>query len=100
MTHTPGPWKVCRFDDGDIFIDGPSKARAAVCKMLPPCGNYTNGETYEKIDVRSENAANARLIAASPMLLEALKNLIRLNEPGILEGLDAARAAIAQAEGR
>jgi hypothetical protein len=47
----------------------------------------------------NQATANARLIAASPMLLEALKNLIRLNEPGILEGLDEARAAIAAAEG-
>ena len=106
MTHTPGPWKVCRFDDGDIFIDGPSKARAAVCKMLPPCGNYTNGETYEKIDVRSENAANARLIASAPELLAACKIGLRIIEAekeacGIYRELaEQIRAAIAAAEGR
>ena len=45
------------------------------------------------------NADYAHLIETAPDLLKELKNLIRLNRPGILEGLDEALAAIAKAEG-
>jgi len=44
--------------------------------------------------------ANARLIAAAPELLAALKGLIDLAGPSCVGACDVARAAIAKAEGR
>jgi hypothetical protein len=47
---------------------------------------------------RQSAYANARLIAAAPELLEALKGLCEVHVPGVGRW-DAARAAIAKAEG-
>lgn len=79
MHHTPGPWTVD-----------------------PVWGLINHGKT-EICALHSGNAANARLIAAAPALLEALLNLVRDNygQPkGVhVPALDAARAAIAKATG-
>ena len=62
MTHTPGPWEIRRVG---IAKDLPvvTSAEHDVCEMR----YNTNGR------LRLEN--NARLIAAAPDLLAALKNL-------------------------
>ena len=46
-----------------------------------------------------ETEANARLSAAAPDLLEALKNMLDDSAPGVVQRYQAARAAIAKAEG-
>ncbi len=83
MNHTPGPWTVSEDN-----------------------WSQTTGDTYSILEESyeaSERKANARLIAAAPELLEALKGvLVRLEHSGSWEGEDektAARAAIAKAEG-
>jgi len=64
------------------------------------------GEAYVTAGHESETLANARLIAAAPDLLEACKGLLAKCEanPAIehlwAEQVEAARAAIAKAEGR
>ena len=79
--HTPGPWKATRNNIGVRSIDAP------VCRVWM---------------LRSgQGVANARLIAAAPDLLEALKMMLE----GGLEGptpqaIETALAAIAKAEGR
>ena len=88
--HTPGPWWhdddkevgciVIRAPDGDAV---PWQI-ASMCD-IGPSGN---------------EEANARLIAAAPELLAALKELVRVGEAARIGNivLDPMRAAIAKAE--
>ena len=90
-THTPGPWTVTRHDDlpiGNIH-HGPHKpGEVSVCAVSLR-GNGTD-------------AANARLIAAAPDLLRALKVLTLEAGAGLIgdadpKALAQAREAIAKA---
>lgn len=95
-THTPGPWKVHPYRNGKIgpynmAIDvGPAGRMVAQI-----CGEF------EKPVAGDEAEANARLIAAAPDLLTALKALVIATDghPGSVRQRDEARAAIAKAEG-
>ena len=64
-THTPGPWSVGRTSRDDheyLFgIEGPGEYSYIICDL---CGDGYPEDVQE---------ANARLIAAAPELLEALK---------------------------
>jgi hypothetical protein len=83
MSYTKGPWEV----------DEPHQIWAK------SAGEYvaiTKVEQWETIP-REQAEANARLIAAAPDLLEALKNVIR-GVPDTWDGVIKARAAIAKAE--
>jgi len=94
--HTPGPWRVIaprgdRGEDAELRIDADPEAA--------PYGIATMN--YSGVD----DLANARLIAAAPELLAALRGI--LAEPMLippqapdLPAVVAARAAIAKAEGR
>ena len=84
--HTPGPWTF--YDDSN---DGKTN-RIEIVAI---------GKTVARIyhSVPSEDLPNARLIAASPDLLDALKQAVKLN--GFREFNDhipAMKAAIAKAE--
>lgn len=83
--RTPGPWHVefTRFSD----VKAENGAIVAKCNKLTGLVNLQ---------------ANARLIAAAPDLLEALRAAVRQNDNDMLmtgEELRACRAAIAKAEG-
>ena len=99
-TYTPGPW-VCH--SGMVYKDGPN---------VWPKGNE-NGIPIARMDREPDNGtfpverdANARLIAAAPELLEALKEYDEAvrNKIGIIPELRASYAkvvaALAKAEGR
>lgn len=99
--HTPGPW----WTDGEYSADECGVAVIAArtdCGPLP--GNPTRGMVAFVSELLPENAdratANARLIAAAPELLEALKQAEQQIDYG---QIDAAHriiiAAIAKAEG-
>lgn len=80
MSHTPGPWTAA----GDYII---SKNRHIA--LVSP-----------KVGSDSETADNARLMAASPDLLESLEILVE-NYGDPAEGRIAhARSAIAKARGK
>lgn len=81
--HTPGPWNVAKTTFGQTIIDAPSIGEI-VCRVE---------EWSEKQD-----EANARLIAAAPELLDALKLVVQRCGPNSTDGA-IARAAIAKAEG-
>lgn len=94
--HTPGPWFVVSRDDGaghDYHIGSPMARIASIAERQfgepPYLANYRQ--------------ANARLIAAAPELLGALKAMVNgQNENGIIpaEFYFKANKAIAKAEGR
>ncbi len=89
--HTPGPWQVNeRFDGHVMTSDGLAVADCCL--------------DYSSIDF-DEQKINARLIAAAPELLEALKEISEVFDVSWREGStqrrlgDLARTAIAKATG-
>lgn len=100
--HTPGPWRV---GDAGMTVFGPKQPDGSLPKRIAEVGN-------PRAILTSDNTkANARLIAAAPELLEALRECITDdNANGMQPGLgpqvrrlkainEIARAAIAKAEG-
>ena len=96
MTHTPGPWKVA--DQFYILMDDD-----VACEVAKVCDENIDDDMVGQCD------ADARLIAAAPEILAALRNcrdwLVCITGHANLEDtergyLEAATAAIAKAEGR
>ena len=123
--HTPGPWKVsdkmmtdelvCRHDTLGAwvhscrYIEGAGKL-LATAPSNEPIGTGCSG--HPQVESRDEMLANARLIAAAPELLDALKGLFEhctmihrawgdgSNQKEADAAIAAGKAAIAKAEGR
>jgi hypothetical protein len=103
MAHTPGPWDWGPHSDelvGRYEVNaGEGRQRSHICEC------HSNRQQTRKVS-DEEAAANARLIAAAPELLRELKHLLSIWEEAIgwekdyMDMGDAARAAIAKAEGR
>jgi hypothetical protein len=74
--HTPGPWTVDPFltPEAEDDSQGVYKVEPAFTKLTQAYFNapFCQEDTSELDAVHAENAANARLIAAAPELLEAL----------------------------
>jgi hypothetical protein len=116
--HTPGPWKAIQADlHGDP--DAPDRNRWSVCLdgevpfLIATIENGAPGDTLKTEE------ANARLFASAPDLLAACKRLLaaihdsdQRERPSSMRllsvvsgkpefaAIEAARAAIARAEGR
>ena len=95
--HTEGPWKVSQIDA--------LKVRAWVWTDRPYPQGVCVAEVRSETILESELAANARLIAAAPVLLAACKKAAEqyrlfLRGSEIVTEERALLAAIAQAEGR
>jgi hypothetical protein len=91
--HTPGPWTADKLQDRDTFNIFANGFVSAMCQVscMENSTRFTSG---------NEVAANARLIAAAPELLEALLLCVDALEDGHWqETKQAARAAIAKATG-
>ena len=94
--HTPGPWKTgALMTQVEVWPDG---WNVPLC--IADCAATHSPPT------EAERVANARLIAASPTLLGALRFLLsEYNQhvpedcicPKVIQAADAARAAIAKA---
>jgi hypothetical protein len=105
MKHTPGPWNRERYDTGGNpgrYFPITAIRNGKHCRIAESGGDS---------DLPSEEIkANGTLIAAAPELLQALKNLadaVEDHDNHVDQGLaahhdsmQAARAAIAKAEGR
>ena len=95
--HTPGEWIAC---NGNVMLPTPDEKGEYKLIMQGPRGYNGKKFTVPEID------ANARLIAAAPNLLAALKSAVFAWESSALSGdelppyADKVRAAIAKAEGR
>lgn len=81
--HTPGPWNAEPMTGRGAWVKGSSGEWAALS-----CG-----------DTDATAEANARLIAAAPDLLAALKKIV-FDWDGEPEDMIEAQEAIAKAEGR
>lgn len=87
IRHTPGPWRISDFErlageDSRCIMGADGFAVA-----------WIDGSTIK------EHEADARLIAAAPDLLDALKEVVRISDRKH-NAWDKAHAAIAKAEGR
>ena len=90
MSHTPGPWQ-----QNGSHIYGPDANNAN--HHWPVCQMWYHGKPSDD--------ANARLIAAAPDLLEALRDVLKHGGESADEWIDVryyrkAQLAIAKAEGR
>lgn len=65
MTHTPGPWTYTTWERGDELAIVATNPHQWIADVVI---DHDNGDKSA-----AEQAANARLIAAAPELLEALK---------------------------
>lgn len=95
VRHTPGPW---------IFYAAGCAAvppYVRVAKYWPQAGAYQIiADCSHEVTGGTECEANARLIAAAPELLVALKEAIAFHDGEDNETLASWRSAIAKAEGR
>ena len=93
--HTPGPWKVKAGTNAVLA------GRKQICSHV----NAASALPVNMLEDQEIAQANARLIAAAPDLLEALKGVLKVERGSsgriILEGWheEAIRAAIAKATG-
>ena len=95
--HTPGPWIGAGPSFGDPL---PRYTTEIVTEWEDEDGEALSICSLPFRHHDDENEANARLIAAAPELLEALKELTgHINERFSGGVWDRARAAIAKAEG-
>ena len=96
--HAPGPWS-CIVEGNDAFV---MPAGGSPCVTLIKLRGA--GTSY------SESLANARLIAAAPCLLDALRDVVAVLDMALMVGIPTlpagadgpavkARAAIAKATG-
>lgn len=65
--HTPGPWSVIGSGAGQTQVCG--RRNGQICEIASYLYDETNEPELDELE------ANARLIAAAPELLEALKEL-------------------------
>jgi hypothetical protein len=98
--HTPGPWEVVHAEHGIVVrTESPTKTKYGASRYAA-IGGFDRNEP----DKLAEAQANARLIAAAPDLLEALKELAvcdfgaNWNDAAEWAAIKA-RAAIAKATG-
>ena len=96
--HTPGPW--ASDDSGRVYAIG-----GGYVPLRTPFREDAFTEGPNRSDHPEETLlANARLIAAAPELLEALKAILdpitNTDEALYTHSREMARAAIAKAEGR
>ena len=110
MSHTPGPWEA--IDDRQVVTLAEVETGRTYgygCENDFVCD--LNDSEYHQYRSDKEQAANARLIAAAPELLEALNDLlvwadwhsdrrrsVSMDEPNT-GALEKARAALAKATG-
>ena len=115
INHTPGPWSVQHDGAGYPMIAGPEATDATtearfhwIANVLPVPGLLHWHSQARETGRVMETEANARLIAAAPDMLAALKATTEALAQSYIEAaaadadprVIAGRAAIAKAEGR
>lgn len=76
--HTPGPWQSAKdflgpdtYGDGNAIPIFPENGGVAICEVVA-----VNGDGLSRPHVQAMAEANARLTAAAPELLEALRESV------------------------
>jgi hypothetical protein len=97
--HTPGPWALMDFG---AYGDFEGRSQVVMSEPLSGDNPFRIAVVHVSAKRDDQGAANARLIAAAPHLLEALQGLVaRYKFDGIpndsLPFVEAARAAISKA---
>ena len=94
VNHTPGPWVAVYHPDKALGSDVSTLQHGI---KIAECGIPGKGRYPRKPE---EIIANARLIAAAPELLAALKRIVRERAHGVTDAAwDDADEAIARATG-
>ncbi len=100
--HTPGPWKAVALDTGARIQSDETNFKGRPVAWVGPNDTIQlpGGKVMERMD--AEAKANARLIAAAPDLLEALRNILEIGKrdtsnPKYDGYFEAARAVLAKA---
>lgn len=88
-SHTPGPWFTKREGFSTIYVE--ARIGGGWVQEIAACGPTANGST--------EQDANARLIAAAPEMLAALKAIVDCAGPGAGPEIGLALDAIQKATG-
>ena len=94
-THTPGPWLAGKPSSGVGWPVVQLAVGRLICNINYVQRNQIDPGVPGDRVFNAESAANARLIAAAPDLLDALKHCVIERS----EWLEEARAAIAKATG-
>ncbi len=112
MTHTPGPWRVDPVCLAVLATNAKIGGDTKICDIRG--WGYLTGHGHGALglpedEARAVQASNAHLIAAAPAMLEALRGLVKYDDdydglsrrlgPLAVAAIEAARAAIKQAEG-
>ena len=95
VEHTPGPWKIGAHvhDPWTVYVEQSDGEEPGICT--------TDGSAFTPIDSEDEQIANARLIAAAPEMLAALKACLNMvNGDGQPPNWDWIREVVAKAEGQ
>ena len=89
VVHTPGPWRA-----SNVISAYEIKRRKIIAAEQSPESGTGICEVYGV-----ENAANAKLIAAAPMMLEALRRIVRHQDyiGGSMASISSTRHIAAQA---
>lgn len=97
--HTPGPWTIVESKDPIVVSHWHIQIGNVSIPFFPYKRIYSEDLTQSGLVRDDEQMANARLIAAAPDLLAALKE-IAANDPYCVSSAGIiARAAIKKAEG-
>lgn len=96
--HTPGPWEIDEQDYGDELWFG-----GTGCGLVTVNG-WSNGGRKDQPDEWAQLLTDARLIAAAPELLEALKGMVEhfwiAGSEAEWDAIQKATKTIAKAEGQ
>ena len=91
--HAPGPWNAFNASWSETFITAPGFDHGICCLDI----NHATEESQDADE--AQMAANARLIAAAPELLEALQFVMSAHGEQLTTAFEQAQAAIAKATG-
>jgi len=98
-SHTPGPWRI---GDAGNTIFGPPNGNPSPERVATIHGGTSDQAAVDRLNIMK---ANARLIAAAPELLEALKRVrhafyIDGSSKALRLAFDGTKELVAEAEGR